>query len=80
MPVNKDPITDPGKASKAGRQMLYLDNGKYVTGLDTDPWADKKIEALECVYDSGVVWQQAKLADIRERAMTVLDSQVWKGF
>lgn len=78
--VNKDPITDPGKASKAGRQMLYIDNGKYVTGLDTDPWADKKLQALDSVYEDGFSIKQHKLVDIRERAMTALDSQVWKGF
>jgi nicotinamide phosphoribosyltransferase len=80
--VNKDPITDPGKASKAGRQMLFIDQGKYVTGLDTDVWKDRKVEMLHEVYRDGKRFRRQELNDIRGRAASALDAEIsvfWKG-
>lgn len=51
--VVKDPITDPGKRSKAGRVTTYLmEDGSYKAGVVG--WSDKQIEGkdiLELVYD-----------------------------
>lgn len=77
--VNKNPVTDPGKASKGGRQMLFLDEGKYHTGLDTDGWREQRTAALQLVYEDGQFFGEQKLTDIRRRAEDALDRQVWKG-
>jgi len=78
--VNKDPITDPGKASKAGRQMLFIENGKYRSGLDNEAWGDKKQQALYTVYEPGVAVNLQNLTGIRKLADAALDEQVFKGF
>jgi nicotinamide phosphoribosyltransferase len=80
--VNKDPFTDPGKASKAGRQMLFWDDGKYTTGVDTDGWKDKKIAALTTVYEDGKRYNRQNLTTIRTRANAALLADIgpfWKG-
>jgi nicotinamide phosphoribosyltransferase len=80
VPVSKDPITDHGKASKAGRQMLFLEgDNKWSTGLDTDGWHDKKLQALHEVYRDGKLSDKPDLDGIRLRAMQALDKEVWKG-
>ncbi len=61
--VYKDPITDPGKTSKAGRMSLVARNGVLTTvsgvGLD---------DQLQVVFDRGYVPRIQTLADVRSRA------------
>jgi len=78
--VHKEPITDPGKTSKGGRHMLFMENGKYVSGLDTEPWSDTKLPQLQLVYENGMMYNVQNLDSIRKRAMASLDAQVFKGF
>lgn len=68
VPIFKDPISDPGKKSKAGRLMLYRSkvNGEYLTA----PVGDSDVEweqVLRPVYITGLVFNKDSLATIRER-------------
>ena len=64
--VFKDPITDPGKASKKGKVTTYIDsNGEYSTGLVDDPVDPSKHEALQTVYRNGTHIVQPTLEEIR---------------
>jgi nicotinamide phosphoribosyltransferase len=69
--INKDPKTDPGKASKKGRLMLYRDNdGKYTT--DIVGKLEYKNEALQTVYrkdeDGLLICDVDTLDNIRSRS------------
>lgn len=49
--VSKDPITDPGKASKKGRVTLFKDrNGEYYSGVE-----DWQKDELETYLENGVI-------------------------
>jgi nicotinamide phosphoribosyltransferase len=63
--VIKNPITDPGKKSKAGRLALVNRAGVYQTVLEKDAGSDN---LLQPVFRNGVVLQEQSLADIRTRA------------
>lgn len=73
--VFKDPITDPGKVSKAGRLTLqrHAASGAWRT-VARQGWSDRDDgspgweEALVDVWDSGHLLQDWTLAQIRERA------------
>jgi nicotinamide phosphoribosyltransferase len=78
--VNKEPITDMRKASKAGRQMLFVQNGQYRSGLDNEPWEDGKLALLNTVYENGKLIARETLDNIRQRAAHTLNNQVFKGF
>ena len=67
--VFKDPITDPGKASKKGRLMLYRDTtGKiYTAGFDEHCDLGEDL-LLEGVYLNGVLLRDQSLKEIRELA------------
>jgi len=69
--VSKHPVTDPGKSSKAGRLMLQRNAAgdfstvAQVDGAPADPdWAD----ALETVWEDGVLVRDQTLADVRARS------------
>jgi len=63
-PVFKDPITDPGKASKRGRVTLYKDrDGKYSSGVE-----DWMPTALVEVFRDGEVTKQYTFAEVRANA------------
>jgi len=66
--VNKDPITDPEKASKMGRLTLWKVGEAYRTGLVNEAWADNKIDVMETVFDHGKVFFRGSFDDIRARA------------
>ena len=63
--VMKDPITDPGKVSKLGKQAVYLnDNGKFVSVHESLLLEDKE-DLLEVVFENGEIvkhwtWQEIK--------------------
>lgn len=71
--VSKDPVTDPGKRSKAGRLMLLTDGaGGYRTvaapeGFTPEPgWRD----AMVTVWEDGRLLVDQTLADIRARSVS----------
>ena len=69
--VQKDPITDAGKKSKAGRVKLWTNSGgEFASGV-TPPtgWTDKGIggwtEALVPVYWDGELMNEISFAEVR---------------
>ncbi|MCL5430542.1 MAG: nicotinate phosphoribosyltransferase [Candidatus Marsarchaeota archaeon] len=70
--VFKQPITDPGKNSKAGRLKLILRDGKYRTVKEDEPEEDKLVE----VFRDGEIKRYYTLAEIRERAKDGLEKLI----
>jgi nicotinamide phosphoribosyltransferase len=69
--VQKDPVTDPGKKSKAGRVTLWTNGtGEYVTSVDTPTqWADKGwFNALVPVYWNGNLHNEISFEQVRANA------------
>jgi nicotinamide phosphoribosyltransferase len=63
-PIYKDPVTDPGKISKAGRLTLYRNfNGNYYSGVED--WPE---DCLVTVYKNGVLVNETTFDEIRARA------------
>ena len=64
--VSKTPATDPGKASKAGRQAVVMDGGRLVARrLDAiDPAADQ----LQPVWRNGELLIRHSFAEVRARS------------
>lgn len=63
-PIYKDPVTDPGKISKAGRLTLYRNfNGNYYSGVED--WPE---DSLVTVYKNGVLVNETTFDEIRARA------------
>ena len=63
--VQKDPITDSGKKSKAGRVQLWKSGGEWVTDVKQPTgWFDKAVEpfvpVLEEVYRDGKLVKEIK--------------------
>ena len=71
--VFKDPVTDPGKRSKAGRLTLLQRQGEYMTARIDDPRArelgrDGWQPALRTVFEDGHLLVDDTFAAIRARA------------
>ena len=71
--VQKDPVTDSGKKSKAGRVTLWQSGGEFASGVTAPTsWTDKAIgpwtDALVEVYRDGVLLVDQNFADIRARS------------
>jgi nicotinamide phosphoribosyltransferase len=71
--VVKDPITDPGKKSKAGRVTLWRSGGEWVSAVKQPKgWYDKGIgdfaDALEEVYRDGRLVKETTFEEVRARA------------
>lgn len=64
--VNKDPKTDPGKASKRYRQAVVLEDGKPV-GMPLKDLGNRE-NLLQPVWKDGILLQDWTLAQIRARA------------
>lgn len=62
VPVYKDPVTDPGKASKRGRLSLVRTD----SGYETVPTSSQDL--LQVVYENGQLLQDQCLDTIRQRA------------
>ncbi len=62
--VYKEPITDPGKNSKAGRLKLVKVHATYYTESDSDPGRDELVE----VFRDGRLLRKYTLDEVRERA------------
>lgn len=67
--VLKDPITDPGKRSKAGRMALVLQDGKWKTMREEEALAQGLENELLPVFENGKVLIDQNFADIRARAL-----------
>ena len=68
--VQKDPITDSGKKSKAGRVTLWKSGGDYVSSISPPSgWSDKAIgpwtDVLEPVYRNGKLLKEIDFATVR---------------
>jgi nicotinamide phosphoribosyltransferase len=69
--VQKDPITDSGKKSKAGRVKLWTNSGGEFASSVAAPtgWSDKGIggwtEALQTVYMDGALFNEIDFATVR---------------
>lgn len=71
--VQKDPATDPGKKSKAGRVTLWKSGGELASGVTAPTsWADKAtgnwIEALEEVYRDGRLVKEITFDEVRSNS------------
>ncbi len=72
--VQKDPITDPGKKSKAGRVTLWTNSGgEFASGVTAPTgWSDKGIggwtEALQEVYRNGKLVSDITFEQVRENS------------
>ena len=71
--VVKDPVTDSGKKSKAGRVTLWQSGGELVSGV-TPPrgWFDKAVgefsDVLETVYLNGKLIKEITFDEVRANA------------
>jgi nicotinamide phosphoribosyltransferase len=71
--VQKDPITDSGKKSKAGRVTLWQSGGEFASGV-TPPtgWTDKGfggwVEAMQTVFRDGQIIREYDFAEVRANA------------
>jgi nicotinamide phosphoribosyltransferase len=68
--VVKDPITDSGKKSKAGRVTLWQSGGELASGVvPPTGWFDKAVgeftDALETVYLNGKLVKEIDFATVR---------------
>jgi nicotinamide phosphoribosyltransferase len=71
--VVKDPVTDPGKKSKAGRVTLWQGGGEWVSAVDQPKgWFDKGFgpfaEMLEEVYRDGKLVKEMTFEEVRANA------------
>jgi nicotinamide phosphoribosyltransferase len=71
--VVKDPITDPGKRSKAGRVTLWRSGGEYVSAVEQPKgWHDKAVgdfvDALVPVYWNGNLHNEITFEQVRANA------------
>ncbi len=71
--VVKDPITDPGKKSKAGRIQLWKSGGEWITATERPTgWYDKGIgdftNVLEEVYRNGKLVKSITFEQVRANA------------
>ena len=67
--VQKDPVTDPGKKSKAGRVTLWESGGEYVSAVDAPRgWTDKGLmwrDVLQTVYVNGKLVREYSFDEVR---------------
>ena len=67
--VQKDPSTDPGKKSKAGRIQLWESGGEYLSAVDRPTgWTDKGLgwnPVLRVVYEYGQLVNEISFEEVR---------------
>jgi len=66
--VQKDPITDAGKKSKAGRLKLVWEESSHGRWLNTVSASDDRQDVMRDVFENGVVYNNATLERVRQRA------------
>lgn len=67
--VMKDPVTDPGKTSKAGRLILMKENYGFTTMKDFE--GSDSSNLLQSVFESGKILIDQNFSDIRQRVKGV---------
>lgn len=71
--VFKDPVTDPGKASKAGRlDLVKWSNGKFDTVKLVDGQLKNEFSVMETVYENGEVLKTYSLEEVRNNSSLYL--------
>ena len=70
VPIFKDPVTDPGKKSKAGRLTLVKSSltGEYMTCNMDQPLNDEWTDVMVTLYENGELFNSSTLEEIRIRA------------
>ena len=63
--VYKQPITDPGKDSRAGRFLLLRDGKEFHTVTYEEAGTDRSGDQLETVLEDGKLLREQNLEDIR---------------
>ena len=71
--VFKDPVTDPGKKSKAGDLTLVLEDGAYGT-IKRENLRDGQTEQLVTVFENGNMMKEYSFEEVRARAKAALTS------
>jgi nicotinamide phosphoribosyltransferase len=71
--VQKDPATDPGKKSKAGRVTLWRSGGDWTSAVDqprgwTDCGYGPYISAMDTVYENGRLVKEITFDEVRANA------------
>jgi nicotinamide phosphoribosyltransferase len=71
--VQKDPITDSGKRSKAGRVKLWTSGGEFASSVTAPTgWTDKGIggwtDALQTVFQNGALFNEINFEQVRANA------------
>ena len=69
--VFKDPVTDPGKKSKAGDLTLVMENGVYKT-IKREDLVDGQTEELIKVFENGEMTKDYSFEEVRARARAAL--------
>lgn len=72
--VFKQPVTDGGKKSKAGRLKLVRQEGSHGSVLVTVPESDPREDQLVTVFKNGEILVNHNLDDVRERSECFLKS------
>lgn len=73
-PVFKDPVTDSGKKSKAGKQMLYKGDGEYYTA----PEGSNGEPALVDVFWNGQLMEDYTFDDVKKNLKESVEFQTKK--
>ena len=66
--VYKQPVTDPGKDSRAGRFVLLKEGGEFVTMTQNSGEPVGGADQLETVLENGILQREQTLGEIREIA------------
>lgn len=70
--VQKDPSTDPGKRSKAGRVELFESGGDYASGTTApQSWTDRGLvwnPAMQKVFENGKLYNEITFDQVRQNA------------
>jgi nicotinamide phosphoribosyltransferase len=66
--VYKQPVTDPGKDSRAGRFVLLKDGGEFITVKQNPNEGPAGADQLETVLENGFLRREQTLDDIRSIA------------
>jgi len=71
--VQKDPVTDNGKKSKAGRVTLWKSGSEYISSVDKPTgWHDRAVgefvDCLDVVYRNGKLVKEVNFDEVRNNA------------
>ena len=71
--VFKDPVTDPGKKSKAGDLTLVLEDGVYKT-IKRDDLKEGQTDQLVTVFENGEMIKEYNFDEVRATARAALST------